>query len=155
MGRVILISLCAGALLSACAIFKPLPQGYIYWTSLRGQQGIPGDASRVAAARNLLRVSAVKEPKAVLEAALPDKKVKVREWGVRYFDKDWTRYQVVLDAEIGTGKSKVKCREASTEGPVGAPVLKEVLANDGALFKAQLEGLVAACVKKATTPNPP
>jgi len=86
-------------------------------------------------AQPLLEGGVVVDPAPVLKAALPDKAIKLRQWGLRYFNTDWTRYQVILDADIGTGKTRVKCRGVSSDTPVGAPTLKELKANNGALLK--------------------
>ena len=117
---------------------------------------MPGRAQRLNSAKTLLAESGAKDPEIALQAALPDAEVKVKRWGLKYFGKDWARYQVVLHADIKHpiikgGDSKTKCRESSTEGPVGAPVLDELLANDGAGFLRQMEGLIAGCVAKAKT----
>ena len=154
MGRILLISVCTGFLLSACATSKSVPSNFTYETSLRGEQGLFGKVTRLKSAQNLLGKGAVKDPKTTLEAALPNQNIKIQKWGLRYFETDWTRYQILLEADVGKGKSKIKCREVSTEGPVGAPVLKELLANDGALFQAELDDLVAACLKDVATPPP-
>ena len=152
MNRVFTLLLSAlflSGFLSACA--TSLPPDFIYETSLRGEQGLPGRAQRLKSAKTLLAESGAKDPEIALQAALPDAEVKVKRWGVKYFGKDWARYQVVLDADIKRGDIKTKCRESSTEGPVGAPVLDELLANDGAEFLRQMEGLIAGCVAKAKT----
>jgi len=138
-----------GAFVSGCA--SNLPSNFIYETSLRGEQGLPGRAQRLKSAKTLLAESGAKDPEVALQAALPDADIKVKRWGVKYFGKDWARYQVVLDADIKGGDTRTKCREASTESPVGAPLLDEFLANDGAEFLRQMEVLIAGCVTKHKT----
>ena len=133
-------------LLSACA--SSLPPDFIYETSLRGEQGLPGRAQRLDSAKILLAESGVNDPEVTLQAALPDADIKVKRWGLKYFGKDWTRYQVVFDADIKRGDEITKCRESSTDGPVGAPLLDDLLADDGAEFSQQMEGLIAVCVAK-------
>jgi len=86
------------------------------------------------------------DPEAALQAALPDAEIDMKRWGLKYFGKDWTRYQVVLDANIERGDEKTKCRGVSTETPVGAPLLDELQANDGAEFARQMEGLITGCL---------
>jgi len=132
-------------LASGCA--SSLPSNFVYETSLRGEQGLPGRAQRLNSAKTLLAESGAKDPEIALQAALPDAEVKVKRWGVKYFGKDWARYQVVLDADIKRGDNKTKCRESSTEEPVGAPLLDELLANDGAEFTRQMESLAEKCIK--------
>ena len=132
--------------LSACATFESMPPGFLYETSLRGEQGYPGRAARVTAANALLEAGTVSHPGAALRAAFPNQDIKIRQWGLRYFNADWTRYQIVLDADIGSGKGRVKCREKSTDTPVGALTLPELLSRDGAELQRQLETLVTACV---------
>jgi len=133
-------------LASGCA--SSLPSNFVYETSLRGEQGLPGRAQRLNSAKTLLAESGAKDPEIALQAALPDAEVKVKRWGVKYFGKDWARYQVVLDADIKRGDNKTKCRESSTDGPVGAPLLDDLLADKGAEFSQQMEGLIAGCVAK-------
>lgn len=70
----------------------------------------------------------------------------MKRWGLKYFGKDWERYQVVLDADIKVGKETVKCKEVSTETPVGAPTLNELLANEGVEFTRQMQALISACI---------
>lgn len=141
---------CIVTALSACATFQPIPNDFLYETSLRGEQGFPGRADRVKAAEALLQGGVVTDPARALKAALPDKDIKIRQWGLRYFNADWTRYQVILDADISAGDSRVKCRGVSSETPVGAPVLKELKADNGALLQAYLNDLVQACIEEAT-----
>ena len=95
----------------------------------------------------------VMDPEASLQAALPGAEVKVKRWGLKYFGKDWARYQILLDADVEHGDEKTKCREVSTEGPVGAPTLDEVLANDGAEYAQALEDLIANCVSNTKAEN--
>ena len=136
--------LVAVLVLVCCA--SSLPSNFEYKTSLRGEQGFLGRVDSVKSAESLLAAGVVIDPALALRAALPDADVKVRQWGLRYFDADWTRYQVVLDADIGTGKTRTKCREVSSDGPVGAPTLRELRANDGAELQKQLKALVTACL---------
>ena len=143
--------LLSALLLSACA--SSLPPDFIYETSLRGEQGLPGRAQRLDSAKILLAESGAMDPKAELQTALPGAEVDVKRWGLKYFGKDWARYQVVLDADIKRpndkgGDTRTKCREASTETPVGAPTLDKLLANDGAEFTRQMKGLIAGCLAK-------
>jgi hypothetical protein len=145
-----ILGFCVAACLSACASFKSLPANFIYETSLRGEQGFPGRAKKVTSGEALLSGGVVLDPLRALQAALPSEKIKLRQWGLRYFNADWTRYQVVLDADIGTGKTLVKCRGVSSETPVGAPVLKELLADNGVLFQDYLDALGQACIAQAT-----
>ena len=133
-------------LLSACA--SSVPSNFLYQTSLRGEQGLPGRAERLDAAESFLDKSKVLDPESALKAALPDAEIKLKRWGLRYFGSDWARYVVVLDADIDMGETKTRCREASKETPVGAPTLDELLADDGAEFGRQMEGLIAACLAK-------
>jgi len=88
----------------------------------------------------------VKNPKDAFEQALPEADISLRKWGLKYFSKDWVRYQVILEADIKDDGADVKCREVSTETPVGAPTLKELLANDGMELQAELTKLISACV---------
>jgi len=116
------------AALFLCACASSIPSNFIYETSLRGEQGLPGRAARLDSAKTLLVESGAKDPEIALQTALPDAEIDVKRWGLKYFGKDWTRYQVVLDANIKRpnmkgGKEKTRCRETSTEGPVGAPLL--------------------------------
>ena len=142
-----------GALvLTACA--SSVPSNFQYDTSLRGEQGFVGRADKISAAEALLDAGVVTDPEIALQAALPNSEIDIRTWGLRYFKSDWIRYQVVLDANIERGDMKIKCREVSTETPVGAPTLKELRANDGAALQAQLNKLVAACVAEVTNPPP-
>ena len=145
-----MMGLCAAASLSACASFKSLPANFIYETSLRGEQGFPGRAQKVRSREAVLNGGVVLSPLPALQAALPDKAIKLRQWGLRYFNADWTRYQVVLDADIGTGKTRVKCRGVSSETPVGAPTLRELQAENGALLQDYLDVLAQACIAQAS-----
>lgn len=134
--------------LTACA--SSIPSNFEYETSLRGEQGFIGRSDRIASAESILGGGVVTDPVLALRAALPDAEVKVRTWGLRYFGENWARYQVVMDADISRVDDKIKCREVSTDTPVGAPTLKELTADDGAELQRQLDGLVAACVLKAS-----
>ena len=134
-------------ILTGCA--SSVPSNFLYKTSLRGEQGFPGRWERLASASDLLAKSERQNPQMALQSALPDAEVKVKRWGLTYFGKDWERYQVVLDADIKRGEEKVKCRETSTETPVGAPSLNALLANDGAEFTRQMEALIEACLVNA------
>jgi len=109
---------------------------------------LPGRAERLDSAESFLDKSKVLDPESALKAALPDAEIKLKRWGLRYFGSDWARYVVVLDADIDMGETKTRCREASKETPVGAPTLDELLADDGAEFGRQMEGLIAACLAK-------
>lgn len=152
---VVILGLGLAASLSACASFKSLPANFMYENSLRGEQGFPGRAQKTKSGEAVLNGGVVLDPLPGLQAALPDKAIKLRQWGLRYFNADWTRYQVVLNADIGTGKTRVKCRGVSSETPVGAPVLKELLADNGALFQEYLEELAQACIAQASAPDFP
>ena len=133
-------------LASGCA--SSLPSNFVYETSLRGEQGLPGRAERLASAKTLLAESGAVDPEEVLQAELPDADISVKRWGLQYFGSDWTRYKVVLDANVKRGKVTTRCRESSTETPVGAPLLDELLTNDGAEFERLMDGLIAACLVK-------
>lgn len=130
--------------LAACA--SSVPSNFSYETSVRSQQGFIGQPDKISAAESLLNAGVVTDPILALEAALPDADIKVRNWGLRYFGSNWSRYQVVLDADIRRGDSKVKCREVSTKTPVGAPTLNEILADGGVEMQRQLQRLVADCL---------
>lgn len=135
----------AGAfVLTACA--STAPSNFTFETSVRGEQGFIGLPDKISAAEAILDAGVVKDPALALRAALPKADVKVRQWGLKYFGADWVRYQVVLDADITQGDDTIKCREVSTETPVGAPTLNELTVNDGAELQRQLESLVQACV---------
>jgi hypothetical protein len=138
--------LVAAFIVSACA--SSLPPNFLYETSLRGEQGFMGSGDRREAAEKLLNAGVVKNPEIALKKGAPDEQVNLRRWGLRYFPKNWSRYQIVLDADIGTGKSLTRCRAVSTKTPNGAPTLQEVLANDGALVQRELEAMIAACLVK-------
>ena len=130
--------------LVSCA--SSVPSNFQYETSLRNQQGFIGQANRMSGAESLLNAGVVTDPLLALTAALPDADIKVRNWGLRYFGSNWSRYQVALDVDIEQDDKKTKCREVSTDTPVGAPTLNALLANDGLEFQRQLERLVADCV---------
>ena len=137
--------------LMGCA--SSISSNFIYETSLRGEKGWPGRAERLDSMQSFLDKPNVMDPEAALRAALPEAEVNVKRWGLKYFGKDWTRYQILLDVDIERGDEKTKCREVSTEGPVGAPTLDEVLANDGAEFAQALEDLIAICVSNTKAEN--
>lgn len=132
---------------SGCAT-KSVPSNFIYETSLRGEQGFVGRAGRLDAASSLLSAGVVVDPAAALKTALPDAKIDVKRWGLKYFGSNWSRYQIVLDANIQQGDAKTKCRMKSPETPVGASTLPELRANDGADLQNQLSALVTACAAK-------
>jgi len=111
------------ALLALAACVSSIPSNFHYETSVRGERGLEGTFQRQALVTELL-----------------DK------WGLKYFSKDWVRYQVILEADIKDDGADVKCREVSTETPVGAPTLKELLANDGMELQAELTKLISVCV---------
>ena len=134
--------------LSACAS-NSIPKGFIYETSERGQQNWYGAKARVRASEDLLSSGVIKDPTAELDAALPEVQIDIRRWGVRYFPKNWKRYQVILDADISRDDETIKCRMVAPETPVGALTLKQVHANGGAAVQNSLEDLIKACVAKA------
>ncbi len=138
--------------LTACA--SSVPSNFIYETSLRGEQGFIGRSEKISAAETLLDGGRVSDPAPELRAALPGATVKLRNWGVRYFEKNWNRYQVVLNADISeTGQRKVKCRLVSPEKLTDAPTLRELRANDGAEVQRRLEALVKACAAQHKQAN--
>ncbi len=134
--------------LAACAT-PSLPKAFVYDTSVRGEQGFVGTSDRAKAAASLLAAGVVTDPTAGLQAALPDAQILMRRWGVSYFPQDWTRYQVVMEADIRRDDAITKCRMGSPETPVGAMTLAQVRENDGAALQAVLKDLVAACVAEA------
>jgi len=140
----------AGLSLSACA--SSLPPNFVYETSLRGEQGLPGRAERLNSAESLLEGGVVQDPTEALQAAFPDADVKVKRWGLRYFSSNWARYQIVLDADIEEDDVKTRCREVSTDTPVGAPTLEKALADNGAETQRHLETLVRACIEFRNSP---
>lgn len=140
--------LLAALLVSSCATFETLPANFLYETSLRGEQGFPGRAERVKSAKALLELGVVSDPVTALKSAYPDQKVKIRRWGLQYFNSDWTRYQVVLDADIGSGKTRTQCRFVSTDGPAGAPTLRALRAKQGQMLQDYLVKMSEACVDK-------
>lgn len=142
----------AALALTACA--SSAPSNFEYRTSLRGEQGFIGRADRIEAEETLLSAGVVTNPIVAMRAALPHANVRVSKWGLRYFDANWARYQVVLRADIGRGDDTIKCREVSTKTPVGAPTLNELLDNNGAELQAQLNRLTLACISKAANPTP-
>ena len=112
-----------------------------------------GGGDRRAAAENLLKAGVVQDPATALQNGASNKNVEIRRWGLRYFPKNWARYQVVLEADIGEGKPKTRCRDVSTETPTGAPTLPELLMGDGIRLQRELETLVARCLAKQANPN--
>ena len=133
--------------LSACA--SSVPSNFVYDTSLRGEQGWIGAASRKSSAAALLNGGVVNDPNESLANELPDAEVKVRRWGLVYLSKNWKRYQVVLDADISQrDKQTVKCRLVSPEKLSDAPTLPELRANEGAEVQRRLAELVTACAAK-------
>lgn len=136
--------LCTAFALSSCA--SSIPANFHYETSVRGEQGLEGTFKRQARVKALLEAGVVQPPKTALEQALPGADISVRKWGLTYFSKDWVRYQVMLEADIKGDDDTIKCQEVSTETPVGAPTLKELLSNDGAGLQAELTKLISACV---------
>lgn len=134
------------ALLALAACVSSIPSNFHYETSVRGERGLEGTFQRQALVTELLDAGVVKNPKDAFEQALPEADISLRKWGLKYFSKDWVRYQVILEADIKDDGADVKCREVSTETPVGAPTLKELLANDGMELQAELTKLISACV---------
>ena len=108
-----------------------------------------GYFGRTKAVKSLMDAGRVTDPSIQMRAALPDADIKVSRWGLRYFPADWERYQVVFDAKIMRGETKTRCRETSTQGPVGAPTLNELLSDDGGLLQQELTKLAATCAAKA------
>lgn len=141
------ITLTAAMCLSACA--SSVPSNFVYETSLRGEQGWIGAATRKNSAAALLDGGIVTDPNESLAKELPDADVKIRRWGLVYLSKNWKRYQVVLDADISeAGQLKVKCRLTSPEKLSDAPTLPELRANEGAEVQRRLNDLVKACAAK-------
>lgn len=134
-----------GILLTACASTS-VPDGFLYETSVRGEQGWQGASARAKAAESLTKAGVVVHPAAALQRALPSAEVKVKRWGVSYFGADWTRYQVKLDADVTQAGRTNKCRMRAPDTPVGAMSLKEIRADDGAALQQALQELVSACV---------
>lgn len=139
-------------ILTACATSPS--SNFLYETSVRGERGLEGYFGRTKAVKTLLDAGVVSDPAIKLGAAMPNAEIDVSRWGLRYFPRDWARYQVILDAKVEQGDQKMRCKETSAEGPVGAPTLKELLAEDGALLNRELSALVKACIVKAA-PHPP
>ena len=125
-----------------------MPSSFHYETSVRGERGLEGTFQRQARVTELLEAGVVKNPKDALEQALLGADISLRKWGLQYFSKDWVRYQVILEADIKHDDGTIKCRQVSTETPVGAPKLKELLGNDGTQLQAELTKLVYACVNQ-------
>jgi len=94
-------------------------------------------------------------PQAALETALPNAAVDLRKWGVSYFDRDWTRYRVLLEADIQTNKQTVKCRLSEPETVEDAPLLRELEADGGRLVQDSLNKLVATCADAVLNPASP
>ena len=136
------------ALLGGCAATS-VPPNFLYETSLRGEQGFIGRAERLESAESLLEAGGVSDPSLALAAALPDRDVEVKRWGLKYFGSDWTRYQTVLDANIKDGDETVKCRLATPENHDAAPTLDKLRANEGVELQRRLDELVKACTAKA------
>lgn len=137
-------TLFASVALTSCA--SSMPSNFEYKSSIRGERGLEGMMGREKVVSSLFEAGVVKDPTAALTQALPESDVDVRKWGLRYFGSDWVRYQVRLDADILRGETIVKCREVSTESPVGAPTLPELLADDGLKLQQELEELIATCL---------
>jgi len=135
---------CIAVSLNGCA--SSIPHSFHYETSVRGERGLEGTFKRQAQVKSLLEAGVVENPKVALEQALPRADISVRKWGLNYFAKDWVRYQVVLEADIKREDDAIKCRNVSSDSPVGAPTLKELLVNDGADLQAELTKLISACV---------
>lgn len=132
--------------LTSCA--SAAPSNFEYKSAVRGERGLEGMIGREKVVASLFEGGVVKDPAIALKQVLPNSDIKVRKWGLRYFGSDWVRYQVFVDADISHGDKSVKCREVSTEGPVGAPSLPELLADHGQPLQQELEKLVAACVNQ-------
>jgi len=137
----------AAIIMSACA--SSIPPNFQYESSVRGERGVEGTIGRQKVLTPLFEAGVVRNPSLALQKALPDADISVRKWGLRYFGADWVRYQVRLDADITAEDETIKCREVSTETPVGAPTLPELLDNNGIKLQAQLSALVESCVEKA------
>lgn len=144
--QVFIGSVFASLFLTACA--SSIPSNFQYETSVRGEQGFIGQSDKIESMKSILGGGVVTDPALALSVALPDEDVKVRAWGLRYFSANWARYKVVMDADIRRDGDKIKCRERSTETPVGAPTLEDLTANDGAELQRQLNALVASCTAK-------
>lgn len=140
--------------LAGCAS-ADLPDDFVYETSLRGQQGWYGGKARDSAAARLLSKGAVTSPEPIMETALPLAEINLKEWGVRYFDEDWTRYRVVLLVDVKQGDQKTRCRLSEPESVKDAPLLRELHADDGALIQKSLETLVATCTHAVLNPMSP
>ncbi len=138
------MTVCVAFSVTSCA--SSIPAIFHYETSVRGERGLEGTFKRQARVKALLDAAVVKSPKDALEQALPGADISLRKWGLTYFSKDWVRYQVMLEADIKRDDESIKCREVSTETPVGAPTLPELLDNDGAALQAELSKLISACV---------
>lgn len=144
----------AALTLSACAS-SSVPKSFVYDTSLRGQQSWMGASARLKASDALLAQGVVTDPQVTLETALPEAEVKLGEWGLRYFDSDWTRYAAVLAVDVTRGDEATKCRLSDPETVADAPLLKELTANGGADLQARLDRLVALCVEDVLNPASP
>jgi len=140
--------------LSACAT-ADLPEGFVYETSLRGQQGWYGAGERRAAGAELLATGVVTSPQQALETALPDAEIDVQQWGLTYFQKDWARYRMVLDADVTRDGETTKCRLSTPDTHEDAPSLDDLRAEGGRAVQAALEGLVATCIDTVLNPTSP
>jgi len=138
--------------LSACATAQ-LPDGFVYESSLRGQQGWYGAGERRAEAADLLASGVVTSPQEALEHALPDAEVNLQQWGVTYFQSDWTRYRLILKADVTRDGETTKCRLSHPETVKDAPLLRELTANGGEELQAGLERLVTACAQTVLYPK--
>lgn len=94
-------------------------------------------------------------PQAAFETVLPNAEINLRQWGVSYFNKDWTRYRVLVEADIRQNEETVKCRLSEPENIEDAPLLRELEADGGELFQKSLNILVAACVNTVLNPASP
>lgn len=130
--------------LASCA--SSMPPSFHYESSVRGERGLEGTFQRQARVTELLDAGVVKNPKDAFEQALPEADISLRKWGLKYFSKDWARYQVMLEADIKRDGVVTKCRQVSTETPVGAPTLKNLIANDGVGLQTELTKLISTCV---------
>lgn len=139
--------------LSGCA--SSIPDKFIYETSLRGQQSWIGAGARRAAAEDLLAQGVVTDPKLALDAALPNAEVERGAWGLRYFAKNWTRYQTVLRADVTKDGDITKCRLVDPGTVADAPLLSELTAQGGAELQARLTRLVGLCVDQVLNPASP
>jgi hypothetical protein len=142
-----------GLVLTACATYS-VPKSFLYETSVRGEQGWQGSGTRAKAAASLVEAGVVTPPADALQTAFPTADIKVRRWGLSYFAKDWTRYQVVMEADIQRGDKTEKCRMRAPETPVGAMTLKEVRAENGMAFQLELQALISACITHVNAPKP-